>query len=87
MSRLREDIVGADASPDNVHLSVTYGLPILKCSPSVGCPRHFEYARRSLDTLDTQAGSKSSAAQIGHKAAYSSLECLLFRQCEVVIVP
>lgn len=60
-SWLLEDLVGADAPPDDVRIARNDWLSILERGAPVGCPRHLEHTRSAFHALDPQALPELSA--------------------------
>src|SRR4051812_31699373 len=65
--RVLEDVVSADAAPDDVRLSGVLLRPVVKRGPPVACPRHLEDTGMTLDASDPQAAPERPAgAQVVH---------------------
>lgn len=57
-SWLAEDLVSADAAPNNVRLTWPNLFTVLPRGAAVGGKRHLPYASGALDPLDSQTRSK-----------------------------
>lgn len=66
---LLEDVVRADAQPDDVWLTLMDRGAELEEGTSVRRPGHLQGARYLLVCFDTQARTKTAHTQVGHELA------------------
>src|ERR1044072_7009482 len=68
-----EDVVGADAAPDDVLGAADYLRAVRPRRAPVPGPGELVDAGRALDALDAQAGAEAAGAEVGHERVHDDV--------------